>query len=249
MKDKPELDSYEPDPAAVFACAISLWEATHKRAEGEKLNLSDLYNGVDQLMREVMRIGTLFEVWACRHLSFDALNDVWPYLLEDRFGDACLDIVMPNYLTVFDESDCLRVALRLRLPVKTREGLPVPVEVTAINPVPGSPFQMLRIQTMRNSVEDDDAVLFTPDDDPFDGDFESPYFALYGVGNDGHLEHIADRRTYSETKGLAEKLAPGVEFPVEPIAVCEQGAGRAGDANAAADGLAGDADLGARAGA
>jgi hypothetical protein len=126
--------------------------------------------------------------------------------------------------------------------------LPVPVEVTAINPVPGSPFQMLRIQTMRNSVEDDDAVLFTPDDDPFDGDFESPYFALYGVGNDGHLEHIADRRTYSETKELAEKLAPGVEFPVEPIAGGEQGAGRAGDADAAADGLAGGADLGARTG-
>lgn len=32
-------------------------------------------------------------------------------------------------------------------------------------------------------------------------------------------------------------------------AVCEQGAGRAGDADAAAAGLAGGADLGARAGA
>ena len=50
------------DPAAVFACANSLWEECRKAAlQDETLDLSSAYSGWDQLMREVMRIGDLFE--------------------------------------------------------------------------------------------------------------------------------------------------------------------------------------------
>jgi hypothetical protein len=35
---------------------------------------------------------------------------------------------------------------------------------------------------------------------------------LSGVNEDGTVEHIADRRTYSEILSLAKKLAPKVEF-------------------------------------
>jgi len=115
------------DPAAVFACALSLWQACHEHAASEKdLNLSDCFNGIDQLMREVMSIGNRFEEWACLHVSFDELNDVWPYMLEDKFGKACLERLLPNTLPKFDESDCLWVALHLRLPVLHDDALALP---------------------------------------------------------------------------------------------------------------------------
>ena len=54
------------------------------------LNLSESYDGMDGFMRVAMHIATEFETWACRHIQFDQLNEVWPYLLEEQFGDACL---------------------------------------------------------------------------------------------------------------------------------------------------------------
>jgi hypothetical protein len=66
-------------------------------------------------MREVMRIGQLFESWACNHVDFDQLTDVWPYLLRDRFGKECLSVLRPENLADFDQHDCRRVAARLRL--------------------------------------------------------------------------------------------------------------------------------------
>lgn len=213
-----ELEAGTPpsDSAAVFACALSLWEATKKQAMGERLNLSECYNGVDQLMREVMRIGNQFEGWACRHISFEALSDVWPYLLEDRFGDACLDVLLPSALTAFDETDCLRVALRLRFPVKVDNKLAVPIVVCAANPVVDSAFRGFRIQTVRSSLEDNDATPFTADDDPFDENFSRPYFGIYGVNHDGRLEHITDRPTYGEALSLVQSLAPAIELPAIP---------------------------------
>lgn len=63
------------DPAPVFACALSLREACLKSAEANsQLNLSDCYNGMDEFMREMMRIGNLFEAWACEHVAFDRTN-------------------------------------------------------------------------------------------------------------------------------------------------------------------------------
>src|SRR5262245_39766903 len=79
------------DPAAVFGAAMSLWEACEASARNDsKLNLSESYHGMDELMRQVMRVATLFESWCCEHLDFDQFSDVWPYFLEDKFGEACL---------------------------------------------------------------------------------------------------------------------------------------------------------------
>lgn len=206
------------DPAAVFACALSLWQACHKHAaDNPTLNLSDCYNGMDEFMRVVMRIGNRFEAWACSHVDFNQLNDVWPYLVEDKFGDACLAVLLPTALAEFNDSDCLRVAMYLRLPVTVDDKLPIPIDVCAHNPVPGSLFRAFRIQTVRNSLEKNEVIPFVADDEPFDEEFGDPYFALYGVAEDGKLEHIADRRTYAETLNLAQRLAPGVLFPVAPI--------------------------------
>ncbi len=179
--------------------------------------MSESYNGFDQFMRELMRVANLFEGWACDHVVFDALGEVWPYLMEDKFGDACLKCVLPDALAGFDHNDCLRVALRLRLPLQADGELRAPIDVRAPNPVASSAFRELRIQTIRNEFDDNSVVPFTVDDDPFDVEFGAPYFALYGVGDDGLSEHIADRDSYAEAVKLAHKLAPGIGFPTQPF--------------------------------
>lgn len=57
-----------------------------------------------------MPVPEMFEDWACRNVAFQELDDVWPYLLEDRFGAACLEIMSAESLAGFDADDCLRVA-------------------------------------------------------------------------------------------------------------------------------------------
>lgn len=222
MSNEPELGTEQLDPAAVFACALSLREACLKSAEANpQLNLSESYNGMDEFLREMMRVANLFEAWACEHVAFEQTSEVWPYLMEDKFGDACLEFMLPSALAEFNDSECLRVALRLRLPIQADDKLRVPVDVRAPNPMAGSEFREFRIQTVRDDIDESDVAPFTTDDDPFDEEFGPPYFALYGVGDDGLLEHIADRDTYLDTLHLAQKLAPGVALPLKPICFAE----------------------------
>src|ERR1700742_526817 len=92
-----------PDPAAVFSIALSLWQACQNDSRnGEPVNLSENYNGMDQFMREVMRVADQFEIWACANIDFDRLTDVWPYLLEEKFGDTCLTAISSLELKSFD---------------------------------------------------------------------------------------------------------------------------------------------------
>jgi len=209
-------ESEQTDPAAVFGSALSLWREKPARAP-EYANLSECYNGGDEFMRVVMRVATRFEEWASLHIAFEDIDDVWPYLLEDKFGAACATVVGMESLDNFDDRDCLRVALHLRLPVRHCFGLPVPVCVTATNPIPASPFVAFRIQTVREAPEGHACEPFTFADAPFDDRLNPPFFALYGVGSDNFLEHIADRATYAEALSLAQKIAPGVQFPSSAI--------------------------------
>ena len=126
-----------PDPAAVFGCAISLWHECKKPAKAaEKVNLSACYNGGDEFMRVVMRVATRFETWASDLVEFEELDDVWPYMMEDRFGAACVEVMGAENLASFNDSDCLRVALRLRLPVKLSAGFCIYIETICQGPVP-----------------------------------------------------------------------------------------------------------------
>lgn len=203
-----------PDPAAIFAAALSLWEAwTKAESMGEELSLSDSYNGMDEFMRQVMRVADLFERWSCDHVFFDALDPMWPYLLHDKFGPACRCAMMPGHLDKFDATDCLRVAMSLQLPMRHSSGLPIPADTTAINPVPHSEFVSFRIQSVRDANEGQAAVPYTFDDEPFDEAFGSPYYALYGIRSDAVQEHIAMRPTFADLVRLAECLAPGIRFP------------------------------------
>ena len=218
MTQEIEIETPESDSAAVFGAALSLRQACREAAERDPhLNLSDCYNGMDEFMREVMRVGNLFEDWACRHVAFEELSDVWSYFLEDKFGDACLAVVSPAGLAQFDDSDCLRVALHLRLPIRPHASLRLPVDVTAHNPAGGAAFRAFRIQTVRDALEGGFTEPFTADDDPNDEEMGEPYFSLYGVGADALLEHIADRRSYAEAATLASKFAPGIKFPTGAV--------------------------------
>jgi len=206
----------EPDSAAVFAVALSLWEICEKQRRENNWNISECYNGVDEFMREVMRIANQFENWACRHVNFNEFNEVWPYYLGDNFGVTCLSVLSFECLMDFGEGDCLRIALGLRLPVISDGKLPIPIDLTAVNPVAGAGFRKYRIQTLRDTLEDNEPMAFVAGDDPFDENFGSFYFSLYGVETTGELEHIADRPNYDGVLKLAQKLAPGIAFPVSP---------------------------------
>jgi hypothetical protein len=216
MKTPAGSTSLLPDPAAVLASALSLWQACQRRAAESHLSLSECYNGMDQFMREVMRVATQFEVWACSHIDFEQMADVWPYFLEDRFGETCLAVMLPSALASFDESDCLRVAMRLRLPIICDGTLPVPIMVSAPNPLAESAFREFRIQTVRDTIDGDDTLPYSSDEDPFDEEFGSPYFGFYGIGPNGLVEHIADRATYSEAVSLTRRLVLGITFPDAP---------------------------------
>jgi len=217
MTQEIEIETPEADSAAVFGAALSLYEACREAAARDpRLNLSECYNGMDEFMREVMRVGNLFEDWACRHVAFEKQSAVWPYFLEDKFGAACLTVMLPGGLAQFDDSACLRVALRLRLPIRPHASFRLPVDVTAQNPAADAAFRTFRIQTVRDALDDGFTELFTADNDPTDEEMGEPYFSLSGVGADGLMEHIAARRTYLEAVSLAVKIAPGIDFPTVP---------------------------------
>lgn len=210
MSDRSE----QPDPAAVFAAALSLWNACQQwRSLNSSRNLSELFNGNDEFMRVIMRIAIHFEEWASRHVAVKLRHDRWPYLLEDCFGHAALDSLGIENLGEFNERTCLRIALRLGIPLIHSDELGVPVDVTAVNPIPSSPFIAFRIQTVREAVGEDLCVPYVEGDDPFDESVGPPFYALYGVEEDGILEHIADRQRYTDAVSLAVKIAPGISFP------------------------------------
>lgn len=207
----------KPDPAAVFACAKSLHDACLLRAEADpKLDLSEAYRGMDVFMREVMRVGEEFETWACRHVVFHELDEVWPYLLDMRFGAACLEMMEADALAGFDADDCLRIAYKLRLPLRVDGSLPLPVCVEAANPLAGAEFPRLRIQTVRRELDEDGGVeAFTEEDDPFDECYGAPVYAVYGVSAEDVLEPIAECGSYASARRLLEKLLPGIRLAEE----------------------------------
>jgi hypothetical protein len=209
-----ECNAMNPDPAAVFAAAHSLWEAAHKaQRDDPSLNLGAAYSGFDGFMRVLMQAGTRFEEWCCSHVAFEAFESVWPYCVHEQFGEACLARLDVRRLGEFETDDCLAVALTMRLPVRVDGKLPVPVFVTAANPVPGSAFDRYRISSHRTHADTGDAVPFGPDDDPLDEGFGRLFYRLSGLSPGDACEPISDRDTFAEALGLARRIAPGISFP------------------------------------
>ena len=179
--------------------------------------LRPMFNGVDQFYREVMRIGALFEEWACERVVFEETDDVWPYLLEDKFGSACLRRMGVGNLSGFDAEDCPDVAMKLLLPLHYQNEPRLPLDVVAPNPVPASPFTHWRIQTIRCLSGDDSFEPMIYGDDPFDPEYEPSLIALYGVNEEGLVEHIKDFDCYADAVAFVRKISPGVDFPEKPV--------------------------------
>lgn len=205
----------EPDPAAVLACAMSLHDACVAFAKAApSVNLNTAYHGGDEFLRQMMRVGSLFETWAGEHVVFEHLTDPWPYLLQDRFGPACLEVMGAGQFGHFGEDDCLRVALGLRLPLRADGTLPVPVLVEAENPLHGAGFSRLRIQTWRKEVGEDGGICpYGEGDDPLDEEFGPPFSAVYGVRGDGRAEYLTDMVSYREAREWLVDLLPGIGLP------------------------------------
>lgn len=211
----------EVDPAAVFAIATSLQRACEERLKYDPaLNLGEDYNGWDQFTRELMRVAVMFEEWACLHVAFAHLEDTWPYSLENCFGKACLAVMDVSALASFGADDCLRVAFQLRLPVWENGELPIPVNVHVTNTVAGSAFEAFRIQTVRDLLNEAQVIPFTESDDPFDENQGERYFAIYGIGEEGMLEHITDRSSYKLARELVLKLVPGADCTERVVGLC-----------------------------
>lgn len=201
----------------MFAAAHSLWKAIFEAADHPgKTGLSEAYTGIDQLMREVMRAGMLFEAWACRHIAFEESDEVWPYFIADHFGAAWLSVADAYSLADFNDDDCLRVAWELCLPIRPVAGIVLPVDLRAKNPNPLSPFIALRIQTTKTSANGKVIQPFTACDELFDEEPASLAYSLYGQLMSEECEHIAERTSYEELVTLAEKLVPGIQFPGTP---------------------------------
>lgn len=117
--------SAHADPAAVLACALSLYQSCMQQSRDDvTLNLSDRYKGIDQFLREVMRVATLFENWASEQVAFEELVEVWPYFMQDQFGDACIQVLDGGALNEFDANACMRVAHKLQIPRHVDGSLP-----------------------------------------------------------------------------------------------------------------------------
>ena len=105
----------QPDPAAIFGAALSLYDSL-QQLDSEPL--TDHYGGWDAVMREVMRVATMFEEWACKHVDFEKLNSVWPYDLETNFGPAVLSIFEPDKLDGLKPLGMVLIARHMNLPLR-----------------------------------------------------------------------------------------------------------------------------------
>nr|MDP0502391.1 hypothetical protein [Verrucomicrobiota bacterium JB025] len=177
------------------------------------LDLNECYQGMDQFMREVMRVASMFEEWACKYVAFEELDGVWPYLLEERFGEECIEVVNPDLLMRFDWYDCFRVAMRMRLPMWVDGRYPHPLLLEVENPVSNSGFEMFRIQAVRNAKGSDEAVPFVFGDEADDESFCAPRFVVYGVRLDGSSVAIFERGSYGQIVELLCGLFPGIVVP------------------------------------
>jgi hypothetical protein len=215
--DSEDSPSPQSDLAAVFACALSLHRACSDHQDGNPtFNISEAYHGFDQFMREIMRVGELFETWAIAHVLFEELEEVWPYLLEDRFAGACLTTRSPASLSSFDVTDCFSVALKLKLPLHGKNGLPIPIDLLRQNPLTSSRFKSYQIRSVREHVAEKEVHSFGLHDDPTDKSYGEIFYGLYGIEESGEAEHIADRSSYAEARSLAHAMIPSLDFPECP---------------------------------
>jgi len=108
---------YSHDTAAVLGAAMSL--VSHVETSGPLLQeMVEHYAGFDGLMRSAMHAAEQFEHWSLEKVDFSRLDHAWPYLLRECFGEACASYAGLKGLEDFTAADCLRVAMKMNLPLR-----------------------------------------------------------------------------------------------------------------------------------
>jgi hypothetical protein len=113
-----------PDPAAIYGIANSLDVAAQAfgKEVGDASAISDCYGGQDGYFRACMEVACIFEYWACAHVDFARMSDIYVYRLQDNFA-AALKQTAPHGLNIlleleqFKPEHCLQVAKNLNLPL------------------------------------------------------------------------------------------------------------------------------------
>jgi len=102
---------------SAFLAACSLRDAAVAAAQGCGGDLSapftDGYLGFVRLCRD---IAEKFEQWAVEHVDWERIDEVWPYFLEENFGDAVLSVVGGYSNIEFATPE--EIAKKLKLPLK-----------------------------------------------------------------------------------------------------------------------------------
>lgn len=82
------------DPAAIWYATKSMVDWLGKQPKPDRDDLVESHGGEDEFVRTVAHTATEFEKWACKHVDFHELEEIWPYWLEQHFGVLCNSEVM-----------------------------------------------------------------------------------------------------------------------------------------------------------
>jgi hypothetical protein len=106
------------DPADIVAVIISLNDTARELSKSGNADISEAYQGVDQFMRETIRVAEQFEQWACSHVLFDDFGEVFPYFIEDKFGKALHELYGITCLRDINSDAFPKIAEHLHIPFK-----------------------------------------------------------------------------------------------------------------------------------
>jgi hypothetical protein len=197
----PEQPAEAPDAAAEFAIAKGLYDYF---ANKQSYDISEIYNGADEFMRRCAHLGRLFEAWSCDHVDFNAMQDVWPYYLEDHVGPAVESMFWEQNCEIpvrWGEDELLSLATKLRLPVRIQNTPNCSMNVEwAAAPAQQGRYQRYQVRTVRHSEDGWAMEHYTVEDaqERHAADNDHPVlFALYGsLESSGEWEFICEAPSY-----------------------------------------------------
>lgn len=107
-----------PDEAAIFAAAISLWIQANKMENMDKtFCISEIFSGRVNFMSIIMDVARRFEKWSCEHINFETNDETWPYILEESFGSTCAKCIDFTLLEEININDFFKIALLMNMPL------------------------------------------------------------------------------------------------------------------------------------
>jgi hypothetical protein len=105
--------------AEILGAALSLHASAEAAANAENANLWACYEGGGiGFMQHVLRVADEFCSWADENVDFTDSDEVWPYLLHDKFGPAVLSVIDQYRLYEIGQSHFPEIAEKLGMKLK-----------------------------------------------------------------------------------------------------------------------------------